>query len=413
MTTRDRVSVALPSATLDPSSIAVGTEVEAWDGSEEVEKFWSARVVRINHTSTGTTYTVKFFGYGCVNEIATVSLEKLRPEGWTKRKHLVPTSEKRTRSVQSFAVDAAHDSDSDSVLDNAATPRRAATPKPPGTRKRRCTSNGEEVVERIYSCQGEGDERVYHTLMASGKFENLPRSAFFQTDKDGIQTVTGALLAFEWVPSRIVQTYNNGAELLVSWANRPPQDWARIPAVAFHPSVLALLRAPQPPVAEKVKLAAAFRIYWCLQRALRRDDKKAQEGHFSAEDIESVLGGLGIPVPDSKREFGDRVWYHYTREELDPIFRQFREKWDEVRNSKGKLHGKVEFEREPKRGVHIRWYARPATIEIYESREGLPAYAPAKTPTPYIEMMEIKVVNQLSTAEQDLAAIAPRAADLM
>lgn len=410
MAQRERNALVVPDR-VDASLLRIGLEVEAFE-SVVAKKFWACTVVAIEkpHASPETwKVKVKFNGVGCIDDYETVDFDNLRPKGWMEVQKLKPRASKRARPDSALGqVEADTDvSDTDTVnnsADDNSIQQNAEQDAITGrNRRQRKKEDGTVVVTRIIDHRGEGDTREYRVLLHSGKEEWLPRSAFFE--KEG--TVTGALLAYEWTPAYIVQTYNNGEEYLVAWLNRTENDWARVPASAFTHRDVEFMRANRPIAYEVNKQRAIYRLFMGVQSCLRSTKVRACHfDHFPGVDIEAVLSGKGTPVTgDRVRYAGDQTLRSYSREELDPIFSPYRKRWDELRTSRGKLLGKIDFS-ESGAGVKIIWYARPYTCEFYYSADDeRPFYEPERAPTPYVETVEVSIKVMESTPEEDLAVI--------
>lgn len=382
-----------------PESLVEGLEVEAQDGDHE-GIYFSGRVEGIDRSASSSDQwlvTVRFTTWG---DTYTVPLSELRPKGWSDRQKLEPQTAKRLRKRPESSQASAYSDpgSSDSETDNRTTEQPA--------RRRRTQDNGDVGITRITGQRIVGGKCEYLCELASGKLEWLARDTLEETDSRGLTTTTGALLAYEWAPMYVVQTYNNGQEYLVRFVDRSENDWARVPAAAFSEKDLQIMRANRPCVPGLFKQNALFRFFMGVQHCLRSpsDRSKVME-HFSAVEIEAVLLGLGTPAAELRppAHAGDRVWLSLSREELDPLFRTYREEWYELRSSRGKLYGRIDFSEG--KGVHVIWYARPSTVDFYTAGDR-PYWTPLRHPAPYIEYVRVRVFAAESTEEEDIEAIA-------
>lgn len=393
-------------------SLVVGLQVEAQDADPETQgMYYPGRIIHIDRSLPQEQWrvTVKFDKWGDNN---TVTPSELRPHGWSGFSKLQPQEQKRPRTRPPSALgedEGTRASDAHSDVDaERVTPNRRAKL----TRTRSALNEEEEfvVVIRVLDdrdARDGGSEREYLCKLGDGTSKWLPRRPCLEEeDKHGVVTTVGALLAYEWSPAYIVQTYNNGEELLVAWKNRPPSDWARIPASAFHGRDLQSLRGYNPGITELSKQNATHRLFMGIQDCLRATAERSKTlEHFSAFEIEAVLGDLGTPDEHNPKPAlaGDRTQRIFSHEELDPLFRPYREKWDELRSSRGKLLGRIDFSEG--RGVHIIWYARPAHKDFYTSAPGRLLYLPLKHSTPYVEYVKVSVRAAQSTEAEDEAVL--------
>lgn len=389
---------------VDPRTLKEGSVVEAFD-AEIARKYWPGRVIRIDSSAEDPQdwkFEVKF--KNCEDQYVTVSARELKPEGWQDYQRILPGQGRRSRPSTALSYEADVDTRTDSGGDESEI---EATPAQRRTRRVR-RDDGIVVVARIFDSKLEGDEREYLCQLDSGKLEWLKRSYLEETDARGSVTVTSALLAYEWAPAYVVQTYNNGQELLVAWHGRTENDWARIPASCFTARDLQVMGANKPCASPSDAQRAIFRLFMGVQQCLRSPtERKRTLEFFPGVDVEAGLGDKGKPVTDGHAKpalAGDRVLLSFSREELDPLFRPYREKWDEVRTRRGKLLGRLDFS--DGLGVHIIWYARPCTYDFYTSEEGYEMITPRKHPNPYIEVVKVRVFCAQSTQAEDEYAVA-------
>jgi len=387
-----------------PESLVEGLEVEAQDGVN-AGVYFPGRVKCIDRSPVDSSdqwlVTVHFPSYG---DTHTVPLSEIRPKGWADRQKLAPQAAKRQCNQPSFDADASTDTEPNSGTDSESEAAARSVQGRP--QRRRTEDSGLVVVTRITDHRIVAGKCEYQCHLASGRKEWLPRETLEDTDVRGLTTTTGALIAYEWTPWYVVQTYESGTEFLVRFLNRIENDWARVPAAAFSHKDLESMQANRPCATELSKKNAVFRLFVGVQQSLRSPSERMKRlDHFPAFEIEAVLHGMGTPVDRKKSRFaGDRVWLSLSREELDPLFSPYRERWDESRSSRGKLWGRIDFSEG--KGVQVIWYARPLTVDWYTAAEGRPTWLPLRHPAPYVEYVELKVCAAESTQEEDREAIA-------
>jgi hypothetical protein len=388
---------------VDPRMLKEGSVVEAFD-AETAKKFWPGKVIGIDSSAENPQdWKVEVKFKNCENEYVTVRVGDLRPEGWQDYQRVLPGQGRRSRPSTALSREADGDTRTDSGGDESEG-------EAPAQRRTRRVKRDDEivVVSRIFDSRLVGDEREYLCQLDSGKLEWLKRSHLEETDARGSVTVTGALLAYEWAPAYVVQTYSNGQEFLVAWHGRTENDWARIPASCFTARDLQVMEANKPCASPRDTQRAIFHLFIGVQQCLRSPTERSRTLEFlPGVDVEAGLGDKGKPVTDGHEKpalAGDRVLLSFSREELNPLFRPYREKWDEVRSKRGKLLGRIDFS--DGLGVHIIWYARPCTYEFYTAEEGYEMITPRKHPNPYIEVVKVRVFCAQSTEAEDKYAVA-------
>lgn len=398
---REKRSLVVPDH-VSYDSLREGLEVEAFD-AKDAKIYWPARVVRVSRDNDVAPedweVVVKFSGYG----EQAVRAGELKPHGWSEQQKLQPQLAKRERRSQQLASHTEH-TDSDDDGEAETPPTQSTNAEPP---RRRRPDTGVVTLARVIDHRTRpSGEQEFLCKTTDGEQVWLPRSAFDETDIKGEVTTTGALLAYLWAPAYIVQTYDNGIECLVAWVGRTENDWARVPASAFSQRDLDLMRANWPRASAIDKQRATYRLFMGIQTCLRSvQSRSVTLDHFPADHIEAVLEGMGARVDGAKlpQGAGDRELLSFSHEELDPLFRQYREKWDELRSSRGKLYGAIDFSEG--RGVQIIWFARPHSTDFYTAGAGRPFYSPIKAPNPYVEYVRIRIFGRESTEEEDRAAV--------
>jgi hypothetical protein len=402
-----------PSERIPIESLSVGLQVEAQDGDLDTQGiYFSGRISHIERTGGDPEQwriTVTFDKYHDTN---TVFPSELRPHGWSDYSKWKPQESKRPRRQTNAPVDESAQTALSIDADTGSGPElvpEITTPQPPRSIQKE-KDDGLVVVLRVFDdrpARNGGTEREFFCKLGDGQNKWLPRRPCLEDeDEKGVVTTVGALLAYEWAPWYIVQTQSDGEELLVAWKNRPPTDWAYVPPYVFLEKDLRVLREYKPYVTEESKQNATHRLFMGVQDCLRSTtERKKTLEHFPAYEIESVLGDLGTPVHQNPKpaHSGDRITRSFSREELDPLFRPYREKWDELRSSRGKLLGRIDFG--VGRGVHIIWFARPSAKELYTSADGRETYLPLKHSAPYVECVKIEVCIADSTEEEDEAVV--------